>query len=54
MFYGLSDHKPRTHMKLVCCGADNRVVGLHVVGQGADEMLQVCVCVCVCVCGVCV
>jgi glutathione reductase (NADPH) len=27
-------------MKLVTAGADERVVGLHVFGAGADEMLQ--------------
>lgn len=28
-------------MKLVCQGPEERVVGLHVIGMGADEMLQV-------------
>ena len=27
-------------MKLVCVGPTERVVGLHVIGVGADEMLQ--------------
>ena len=27
-------------MKLVTQGPEQRIVGLHVVGQGADEMLQ--------------
>ena len=27
-------------MKLVCAGQDEKVVGLHVIGFGADEMLQ--------------
>ena len=27
-------------MKVVCAGADEKVVGLHIVGRGADEMLQ--------------
>ena len=27
-------------MKLVCAGEEQRVVGLHVIGAGADEMLQ--------------
>ena len=27
-------------MKLVCVGEEERVVGLHVIGVGADEMLQ--------------
>ncbi len=27
-------------MKLVCLGAEEKVVGLHIIGPGADEMLQ--------------
>jgi Pyruvate/2-oxoglutarate dehydrogenase complex, dihydrolipoamide dehydrogenase (E3) component, and related enzymes len=27
-------------MKLVCVGADEQVLGIHVLGPGADEMLQ--------------
>ena len=27
-------------MKLVTVGPDERIVGLHVIGDGADEMLQ--------------
>lgn len=34
------DEKPKTAMKLVCAGSDELVVGLHVIGMGADEMLQ--------------
>lgn len=40
MFYALMDEKPRTAMKLVTVGADERVVGCHVIGLGADEMIQ--------------
>jgi glutathione reductase (NADPH) len=29
-----------TTMKLVCVGPEERVVGVHIVGVGADEMLQ--------------
>ena len=32
--------KPKSRMKLVCAGNEERVVGLHVIGDGADEMLQ--------------
>lgn len=32
--------KPMTAMKLVCVGKEEKVVGLHVIGMGADEMLQ--------------
>jgi glutathione reductase (NADPH) len=40
MFYALTDVKPQTAMKLVCVGAEERVVGCHVIGLGADEMIQ--------------
>ena len=40
MFYALTELKPKTAMKLVCVGADERVVGCHVIGLGADEMIQ--------------
>mmetsp|Transcript_6192 Transcript_6192/g.17637 ORF Transcript_6192/g.17637 Transcript_6192/m.17637 type:complete len:743 (-) Transcript_6192:227-2455(-) len=36
----IMDEKPKTAMKLVCAGPDERVVGLHVIGMGADELLQ--------------
>jgi glutathione reductase (NADPH) len=40
MYHALTTRKPRADMKLVCVGEDERIVGLHVIGQGADEMLQ--------------
>ena len=40
MYHALTSHKRRAEMKLVCVGADERIVGLHVIGAGADEMLQ--------------
>jgi len=40
MFYAVTEHKALTHMKLVCAGPDERVVGVHVIGRGADEMIQ--------------
>ncbi|MGC9456254.1 MAG: glutathione-disulfide reductase [Halothiobacillaceae bacterium] len=40
MRYALSDHGVETAMKLVCVGSDERVVGIHLIGDGADEMLQ--------------
>ena len=40
MFYALMQNKPQTAMKLVCVGAEERVVGCHVIGLGADEMIQ--------------
>lgn len=40
MYYGVLDEKPPTLCKLVCVGADEKVVGCHVAGDGADEMIQ--------------
>ena len=40
MRYALGAHKPKTLVKLVTAGADEKVVGCHVAGDGADEMMQ--------------
>jgi glutathione reductase (NADPH) len=40
MYYALSDQRPRTAMKLVTLGNDERIVGCHIIGLDADEMLQ--------------
>ncbi len=40
LYHVLTRVKPRCEMKLVTTGAEQRIVGLHVVGEGADEMLQ--------------
>ncbi|MGE5152595.1 MAG: glutathione-disulfide reductase [Bdellovibrio bacteriovorus] len=40
MRYALSDRGPLTAMKLVCEGPQQRVVGIHLIGDGVDEMLQ--------------
>jgi len=40
LYYALSEQKPKTTIKLVTVGAEERVVGLHVVGLAADELLQ--------------
>jgi glutathione reductase (NADPH) len=40
LYHAVTGAKPRTEMKLVTLGPEQRVVGLHVVGAGADEMLQ--------------
>jgi glutathione reductase (NADPH) len=40
MYYALTARKPRCDMKLVTAGPDQKVVGVHIVGDGADEMLQ--------------
>jgi glutathione reductase (NADPH) len=40
MYHALTTRKPRAEMKLVTVGPEQRIVGLHVIGEGADEMLQ--------------
>ncbi len=40
LYYQLSEHRPQTSMKLVTVGEEERVVGCHIIGDGADEMLQ--------------
>jgi len=40
LYRSMTSHKPLTEMKLVTVGPEQRIVGLHVVGPGADEMLQ--------------
>ena len=40
MFYALGDMKRQSSMKLITVGEEERVVGCHVIGEGADEMMQ--------------
>ena len=40
MAYALSEEKIPTAMKLVTAGREEKVVGCHIIGDGADEMLQ--------------
>jgi glutathione reductase (NADPH) len=40
MYHAMTTRKPRTDMKLVTVGPEKRVVGVHVIGPGADEMMQ--------------
>lgn len=40
MRHALSEHGVTTAMKLVCAGEEQRVVGIHLVGDNVDEMLQ--------------
>jgi glutathione reductase (NADPH) len=40
MYHALMPRKPRAEMKLVCVGPEERIIGCHVIGAGADEMLQ--------------
>jgi glutathione reductase (NADPH) len=40
MYHAVTERKPKSAMKLVTLGPDERVIGVHVVGLGADEMIQ--------------
>jgi glutathione reductase (NADPH) len=40
MYHALTTRKSRTDMKLVCVGPEQKIVGCHVIGAGADEMMQ--------------
>jgi glutathione reductase (NADPH) len=40
MYYALGDNKQRSVMKLITTGSEERIVGCHIIGDGADEMLQ--------------
>ena len=34
------EHKEPTVYKLVCVGPEEKVVGVHIIGQGSDEVMQ--------------
>jgi glutathione reductase (NADPH) len=40
MYHSLTTRKTHTDMKLVCVGPEQKIVGVHVIGLGADEMMQ--------------
>ena len=40
MVYAFSEEKIATAMKLITVGSDEKIVGCHILGDGADEMLQ--------------
>ena len=40
MYYALGEKKQRSVMKLITAGSEEKVVGCHVIGDGADEMMQ--------------
>jgi glutathione reductase (NADPH) len=40
MYHAMTTRKTRTDMKLVCVGPEQKIVGCHIIGSGADEMLQ--------------
>jgi len=40
MYHALTTRKTHTDMKLVCVGPEQKIVGCHIIGAGADEMMQ--------------
>ena len=45
MYYSMYDeahagHKEPTAYKLVCMGKDEKIVGIHIIGMGSDEIMQ--------------
>jgi glutathione reductase (NADPH) len=40
MLHALADSPQRSLFKLVCVGEEERVVGIHLLGEGSDEILQ--------------
>ena len=40
MRHALGGHSGETAMKLVCVGENQRIAGIHIIGDNADEMLQ--------------
>ena len=40
MYFALSDYRQKCDMKLVCLGKEEKIIGLHAIGVGVDEMLQ--------------
>ncbi|HUX74387.1 MAG TPA: glutathione-disulfide reductase [Steroidobacteraceae bacterium] len=40
MYHAITSLKQRTDMKLVCLGPEEKIIGCHIIGDGADEILQ--------------
>lgn len=40
MHSSITRNRQKSYMKLVCAGPDEKIVGLHGIGRGMDEMLQ--------------
>ncbi len=40
MYNAITEHRALSRFKLVCAGPDEKVVGLHGIGEGMDEVLQ--------------
>ena len=40
MYFALGEYRQKCDLKLICVGAEEKIIGLHGVGLGVDEMLQ--------------
>ena len=40
LFHSLTERRPKTAMKIVTQRSSDRVLGVHIVGRNADEMIQ--------------
>ncbi|OTG83653.1 glutathione-disulfide reductase [Acinetobacter sp. ANC 4648] len=40
MYTAVTEHRQLTKMKLICVGSEEKVVGIHGIGYGMDEILQ--------------
>ena len=40
MYSAVTQHRQKCMMKLVCLGEDEKIIGLHGLGFGVDEMIQ--------------
>ena len=40
LYHGITARRRRAEVKLVTTGKERRIVGLHAIGMGADELLQ--------------
>jgi glutathione reductase (NADPH) len=40
MYHAFTHRQPETVMKRVCVDPEEKIVGCHLIGEGADEMLQ--------------
>jgi glutathione reductase (NADPH) len=40
MYHAVTSRKTKTACKIVCTGPNEKIVGIHVIGSGADEIIQ--------------
>uniref|UniRef100_A0A2L2YJ85 Glutathione reductase n=1 Tax=Parasteatoda tepidariorum TaxID=114398 RepID=A0A2L2YJ85_PARTP len=40
MYFAITEEKTKCHMKLICLGKEEKVIGLHMIGTSCDEILQ--------------